>query len=213
MKNNRFNGHLAIFVANIFFGLNNPISRSLMPEILHPFTLTFFRIAGGVVLFWIASLFVKNEKVSPKDLLLLFFASFFSITANQIPFIFGLSKTSPIDASIVVTMLPIVSMLLAALIIKEPITFKKTLGVVIGASGALLLIFSHSDANIGNGNLVGNLIILSAVLSFALYLTLFKSLISRYSPITLMKWMFLFAAITTYPVFHKELVATDFSII
>ncbi|MDD3080280.1 MAG: DMT family transporter [Paludibacter sp.] len=210
MERKKINGHIALFAANILFGLNNPVSRSLMPETIDPYVLTFFRVGGGMVLFWGASLFMKKEKVPPRDILMFFFAAILSLTTNQFPFIVGLSMTSPIEASIVVTMLPILSMIFAAIIIREPITFKKAVGVLIGASGALILILGNK-ASIGTGNLKGNLIVLGAVISFSLYLTIFKDLISRYKPFTIMKWMFLFSTIQSYPFCHKALMSTDFT--
>lgn len=203
-------GHLALFAANVIFGLNTPITRSIIPDILDPFVMTFLRMIGAAVLLWIASLFVKKETVPKKDILLFFFAAVFAIVLNQGSFIFGLSKTSPIDASLVITLLPIVTMLLAAIILKEPITWLKAVGVLVGASGALILILS-STQNSGSGNFIGNLFILFSVFSFGLYLTLFKNLIVRYSPLTAMKWMFLFAAILTYPMSHKALITTNFA--
>jgi drug/metabolite transporter (DMT)-like permease len=211
MKTTKYTGHIALFVANIFFGLNNPLTRSLMPDIIHPYVITILRIGGGMVLFWLASLFLEREKVPVKDLVKLFFAALFSITINMLAFFSGLSMTSPIDASIVVTLLPIVSMILAAFINKEPITFLKAVGVIVGASGALLLVFSSHGSQIGSGSFVGNLIVLAAVISFALYLTLFRELISKYKAVTVMKWMFLFATIQSYPFCHQELVNADFS--
>ena len=204
-------GHIALFSANIIFGLNTPISRTLMPEILSPYTLTFFRLAGGTILFWGTSLLIKKEQIPAKDILMLFFASIFALVLNQLPYFVGLSITSPIDASIVVTLLPILTMLLAAIIIKEPITFKKAIGVLIGASGALLLVFTSHAPKVGESNFWGNLIVFSAVASFAIYLTVFKNLITRYSPITVMKWMFLFGTIICYPFCHKSLMQTNFA--
>lgn len=209
METKKLNAHIAVFAANILFGLNNPVSRSLMPEIIDPIALTYFRILGGASLFWISALFIKPEKIPFKDIVLLFFAAFFSLTANQIPFFIGLSKTSPIDASIVVTTLPIVSMLLAAIIIKEPITFKKALGVIVGASGALFLILNENVAHVGQGNLTGNIIVFCAVISFSLYLNIFKNLIPKYSPFTIMRWMFLFAGIQCYPFCHNAIAGFD----
>lgn len=209
MEKNKRNGHIAVFVANILFGLNTPVSKSLMPESIDPYLLTFFRLCGGMILFWIASAFVR-EKVSRKDIFLLFFAAIFALTTNQLPFIIGLSLTSPIDASIVVTTLPILSMIFASFFLKEPITLMKTIGVLTGASGALLLILSHSN-NVASGSVWGNLIIFGAVLSFTLYLTLFKKLISKYKPITIMKWMFLFATIQGFPFYFQSLQSADFS--
>ena len=211
MEKSKFRGHLAMFSANIIFGLNTAVSRTLMPEILSPYALTFFRLAGGLILFWIASLFVTREHIPVKDIIMLFFASLFSLTFNQLPYFIGLSITSPIDASIVVTLLPILTMILAAIIIKEPITWLKAVGVIVGASGALLLVFTSHNVHIGKSNFLGNLIVFAAVSSFAIYLTLFKKLITRYSPITVMKWMFLFGTIVCLPFCYKPLINTNFA--
>ena len=213
MKKNKLSGHIAMFSANVIFGLNIPVSRTLMPEILSPYTLTFFRLGGGMLLFWIASVFVKKEHVPAKDLFLLFFASLFGLTLNQLPYFIGLSMTSPIDASIVITMLPILTMILAAMIIKEPITLMKAVGVLVGASGALLLVFNSHTVHVGKSNFLGNMIIFGAVASFAVYLTLFKNLITRYSSITVMKWMFLFGTIVCFPFCYKPLIQTDFALL
>ena len=202
-----------MFSANVIFGLNIPVSRTLMPEILSPYTLTFFRLGGGMLLFWIASVFVKKEHVPAKDLFLLFFASLFALTLNQLPYFIGLSMTSPIDASIVITTLPILTMILAAIIIKEPITLMKAVGVLVGASGALLLVFNSHTVHVGKSNFLGNMIVFGAVASFAVYLTLFKNLITRYSSITVMKWMFLFGTIVCFPFCYKPLIQTDFALL
>lgn len=211
MEKKKLIGHSALFVANIIFGMNSPLSRMLMPEIIDPIALTFFRFIGGMLLFWLASLFVRREKVPPMDLLLLFVASLFALTLNQIPFFIGLSMTSPIDASLVVTLLPIVTMVLAAIFMKEPITRLKALGVLVGASGALLVVLNQQVDTNGASSMAGNLIVFAAVTSFALYLTLFKGLISRYSPVTIMKWIFLFGTITGLPFGLGTVMAVNFS--
>jgi len=210
MQKQKIAGHIAILFANVFFGINNPILRSLTPAIIDPFVITFFRLAGGTLLFWICSAFVKREKIARKDMILLFFAAILSQTTNQFPFIIGLSKTSSIDASIVVTLLPVLSMILAAFIIKEPVTLKKVFGVLVGASGALILIFSKQSVS-EKGSIAGDMTVLVGVTSMALYLTVFKELVSRYSVFTSMKWMFLFSTIQSYPFCHKLLLAVDFS--
>lgn len=205
------NGHLALFTANILFGLNTVVSRSLMPEIISPYALTYFRIGGSTILFWIASLFTSQEKVPKKDLLLLAAASIFSLVLNQLPFFVGLSATSPINASIIVTTLPIVTMILAAFFLKEPITTKKALGVLVGATGALLLIITGSKHNDAQTKLWGIMIVFFAILCFSIYLTAFKNIVVKYSPITSMKWMFTFASILSFPFCFGAVVATKFS--
>lgn len=123
-----------------------------------------------------------------------FFAGMLAIVFNQCCFTIGLSITSPVNASIVTTTMPIITMILAAIFLKEPVTSKKVMGIFCGAIGALLLIMGsgHGSGN-GQGNIVGDLLCITAQCSFAVYLTIFKKLIQKYSVVTCMKWMFTYA--------------------
>lgn len=133
----------------------------------------------------------------------MFFASLFGIVINQSCFIWGLSLTSPINASIITTSLPILTMVLAAIVLREPITKLKVSGVFLGAVGALILIFG-GHSNESSGSPAGDILVICAQLSFTLYLVMFKGLISKYSPITLMKWMFTYASICIIPFTYTE---------
>lgn len=160
------------------------------------------RMMGAAVLFWIASLFMPRERVSRRDLFLLFVASLFGISLNQGFFVLGLSYTTPVVASVVASLAPIITMVLAAFIQKEPMTGKKVIGVFMGLSGALMLILNGAGkgtTGFSSVQAVGALFCLVAEVSFAIYYVSFKGLISRYTPVTLMKWMFLFATICCLP--------------
>ena len=159
-----------------------------------------FRVAGAAVLFWLASMFTEREHVPGRDLARLFFAGMLGLVFNQCCYIIGLSITSPINASIVTTSAPIFAMVLSALILKEPVTGKKALGVLMGFSGALILILtSASAASSKVGDIRGDLLCLFAQFSFALYLALFRPLVQRYSVFTVNKWMFTFATAVVLP--------------
>lgn len=201
--------------ACITFGLLAPVSKSLFGTgLVSAYALTMMRMGGGAVVFWIASLFTRREHVPPRDLLLFFFASLLGIVLNQGTYVLGVSKTSPIDASVVTTTTPIFVMVIAALYLREPITGKKILGVVVGAAGALLLILSGAhlvSGRTGSGSVSGDLLCLFAQLSFATYFVVFKKLISRYSPVTLMKWMFLYATACCLPFGYSDLKAVGWA--
>lgn len=202
MTKDKWHGHIAIFSANILFGLNIPIAKTLMPEWIDPIGLTFLRMSFGALAFWATSLFVLNEKVSKKDLLILFFCAILGTTANQLTFIQGLGMTSPIDAGLIVTMNPMMVMLISALILKEPITTKKAGGVLVGACGALLIIWHSYAAGTSGGSgssMTGNLLCFISVVCYATYLVISRPIAQRYSPVTLMKWMFLFSTILMTP--------------
>lgn len=202
IKSNIYPGHLAMLTANILWGLMAPISKKVLSSgLIDAISLTTFRLTGAEVLFWIASCFTKKEHVLPQDMVKLFFAALLGIVFNQGSYIMGVSLTSPINASIVTTTSPIITMIIAAVYLKEPITGKKIIGIVIGASGALLLILSSQQTIAGGnpGNIWGDLLCLLAQLSYSIYFVLFKGLIGRYSPVTLMKWMFLYASVCCIP--------------
>lgn len=115
--------------------------------------------------------------------------------------------TSPIDAGLIVTMNPVMVMLISALVLKEPITSKKAGGVLIGACGALLIIWQSYTINQGHGgSLMGNLLCFISVVSYATYLVISKPIAQRYSPVTLMKWMFLFSTILMLPFSMNDVV-------
>lgn len=202
-----------MLMANVIWGLNAPIGKFVLDSpYVSAVSLTTFRMVGAAIAFWIASAFTKWEHVKPRDLLLLFFAALFGIVFNQGSFIFGLSLTSPINASIVTTTTPIITMIVAALYLKEPVTGKKVMGIFIGAMGALILILSsHSAATGKSGNIWGDLLCLTAQLSFAIYLTVFRNLIVKYSSITIMKWMFIYASICFIPFSYSDVSSMQFT--
>ena len=168
-------GHLFALTANILWGLMAPIGKSALAE-FSALSVTTFRMVGAAACFWLLSLFCKREQVDHRDMLKIFFAALFALVFNQGVYIFGLSMTSPIDASIVTTTLPIVTMIVAAIYLKEPVTNKKVLGIFVGAMGAFILIMSSQTTGAGNGSLIGDLLCLLAQISFSIYLTVFKGL-------------------------------------
>lgn len=183
-----------------------PIGKDAMSHGIGGFEMVTFRAVGGAVCFWIASLFAKKEEVRHKDMLLFFFAAMLGIVFNQCCYTIGLSLTSPVNASIMTTTMPIVTMILAAIFLREPITGKKVMGIFMGATGAFILITGSSAGGADNsGNLSGDLLCLLAQCCFAVYLTVFKHLIARYTVITCMKWMITYAAIVIMPLSYNRM--------
>ena len=212
-------GHAAMFGANAMWGLMSPISKFIMlGGAVTPLVVTDLRIGGAMVLFWITSSFQKPEHVNHKDLASLFVASLLGIVFNQGCFIFGVSLSSPGDASIITTSMPLWAMVLAALILKEPITGKKVLGIAAGASGALLLILGNgqngqgTSATTAGGTMIwGDLLVLLAQFCYALYIVLYKDFVNKYSLVTIMKWMFTYSFICILPFSANSLMRTDWS--
>lgn len=200
MDKGKLKGHAALWVANIIWGLNAPIGKSVLwseanPGGVSPFAMSVYRMVGACLLFWAASLFLPRERVAPRDIVLLLFASVFGIQLNQMLFLWGLSLTSPIDTSIIATVVPVLTMVLATLFLREPITWMKAGGVFLGCAGAVILILVSQHGTGHTSSMLGDVLCIVSAISYATYLTAFRDVIVRYSPVTTMKWMFLFAAL------------------
>ena len=200
--------------ANVMWGLMAPFAKLVMiGGAVTPLVVTDLRVMGAMVLFWLVSFFQKPEHVGHRDMAKLFGASLLAIVFNQGCYIAGVGLTSPADASIITTSMPLWAMVLAAFFLKEPITGKKVLGIAAGATGALLLILGSThtgQADTGN-NVAGDLLVLLAQLSYASYFVLFKDFVGRYSLVTVMKWMFTYAFICLLPFSTHDLMNTAWS--
>lgn len=201
-------GHILMWAVTLIFGINIPLSKSLLPVWISPEGLTLSRILFAACAFWIASLFIPREKVPIKDHRFFLIASLCGVSFNQGLFLLGLNMTSPIDASIIITCGPLFAMIFAAFLLKEPITFLKISGVLVGASGAILLVYNaHHATTVHSSSLVGNLMVFGSSIIYAFYLVFSKPLTQRYSPITLMKWMFLYASLMVTPLYIGKVIS------
>ncbi len=213
MSDFKLKGHLSALCANTIWGLMAPVVKLVLASgAVAPLLLVDFRMVGAAVLFWLTSLFTPREHVPWVDKLRLFGAGLLGICLNQGCFIVGVSLTSPGEASLVTTTMPMWVMLLAWIILREPISLKKAGGILLGAAGALILVLgSDTPASQASNPALGDIIVLMAQLSYALYLTLYRNFIRRYSLVTLMKWMFLGATVVTLPLTSPLILSTPWA--
>ena len=219
LSNKKYEGHLALLVANVSWGLMAPFLKDLLNGgAISPMALSGYRIIGGALLFWLISLFVKPDpnacnSIERRDILPLIIASLLVIGLNQVLIIVGMSLTSPVDASVVCSLTPIFTLIFGAIFMGIAFTWSKALGVTIGLAGALTFVFTGQvDAHINVSNpVLGDVSCLMAQVFGALYLVCFTKLISKYSLITLMKWMFLISGIAVLPFSLPDMLAVDWS--
>lgn len=195
-------GHLACFAAYCIFGFNIICCKNISnAHVLTPMDLFCLRATGATILFWLLSLFMPKEKVPLKDLLQIFVASMLGLFLTQMSFLKAITMTTSIDLSITNTCTPIMTMFVAAVALKEPITGKKIGGVLVSLVGVLILIFN--SVGLGGGasetKPLGIVLTILNGLTFALYLGIFRPLIAKYNVVTFMKWMFLFSMIVALP--------------
>ena len=206
-------GHLAFFGAYCIFGFNIVCCKNISnAHVMTPMDLLCFRAAGATLLFWLVSLFMPKEKVPMKDMLQIFVASMLGLFLTQWSFLKAITMTTSIDTSITNTCTPILTMIVAAIVLKEPITFKKVGGILVSLAGVVILVFNSvglgGDAS--ETKPLGIVLVVVNGLTFALYLGIFRPLISKYNVVTFMKWMFLFTMLVTVPFNVKNLIHIPF---
>ncbi len=216
MKESRGAGHLAMLFANLGWGIMSPISKDVMlSQAVSPLALSGIRILGGAMMFLLFS-FLLPESVQPRqkidrsDWKSLILASALIISANQGLFILGVGMTNPIDSSVMSSLTPVFTMILSAIFLHYRLTWLKIAGVAIGLGGTLLLVYNSPQSGIATNPVVGDTLCLMAQICAAVYYVAFGRIIDKYSPYTLMKWLFFLSAVTYVPFCIPAICSVDF---
>ena len=192
--------HGAMLLAMVLFGLMATFSKDVLTHggITGP-QLVAFRICGAALLFWVGSLFIPQQHVERRDMIKIVGASFFGFVMAQGGYIVGLSFTSPINATIELTTMPIFTLILSALLLHERITPRRALGIIMAFTGAILLITRTTAGDGRAADFRGDLLILVSQVGYAFYLTYFSGVIRKYDAFTFNKWTFTFASLLILP--------------
>ena len=209
MKNTTL-GFLAALGATVIYGLNHTIAKNVMPVYISPFGFILLRVLGAAILFWIASIFVKYERIERKDWPRLIACSFLGMVINMLAFFKGLELSTPVNSSVIITISPIIVFIFSAILLKEKIKLIRSAGILFGFVGALILVLYTSKTGLNAPNIpLGNILFIVNSFAYGLYLVLVKPLIEKYNVINLLKWLFLLAIFMNFPVTIDEFLIVD----
>lgn len=204
MKNTTL-GFLAALGATVIYGLNHTIAKNVMPVYISPFGFILLRVLGAAILFWIASIFVKHERIERKDWPRLIACSFLGMVINMLAFFKGLELSTPVNSSVIITISPIIVFIFSAILLKEKIKLIRSVGILFGFVGALTLVLYTSKTGLNAPNIpLGNILFIVNSFAYGLYLVLVKPLIEKYNVINLLKWLFLLAIFMNFPLTIDE---------
>ena len=204
MKDKSINGHVAIIVANVIFGLGVPATKLLLDKWVTPMTYMAMRCIGAALIFWAIAMFLPKEKVERKDLLVIILGGLLGFVISQTLTAWSLNYTSPVYYSLIATLTPIAVLILAVPILGEKASATKLLGVVLGIAGAALMVVLKWQSEAGKNDLLGIFLALMSLLTWAVYLIITRKVSEKYSPVTQMKWVFLVSTIAVLPFAWKE---------
>lgn len=200
--------HLALGTVALLYAINYIVAKEIMPEPILPFGLIVVRAGGATLLFWLFSLFGKWEKIEKKDFIKLIFCALFGVVINQLLFFKGLSITSPINASIILTTTPILVLVISVILLGEKITSQKLLGILLGITGAFFLI-GGTQLNFSNETALGDILVFINAISYGIYLVLVKPLMNKYEALTVIRWVFLIGLFFIVPFGWSEFIQID----
>ena len=201
--------HIALFFVNLIYALNYTIAKDVMPDYINPSGFILLRVTGGVILFFITYVLFIRESVEKKDLIRLALCGLFGVAINQLFFFEGLNLTTPINAAIIMTVNPVLVIIISALLIGERITMRKIFGIVFGIVGASTLILNSGDISLDNNFFLGNILVFINATSYAIYLVLVKTLMTKYNPLTVMFFVFTFGLLFVVPFGYRDLLSID----
>lgn len=201
---------IALFMVQLLYGLNYTFAKVVINDsFVKPFSLVLLRVGGATILFWIFGLFFKQERIDLKDYVTFFFGALFGVAINMLLFLKGLELTSPIHASVIVTITPIIILILSSFFLSEKITRLKVLGVFLGFLGGILLTVLGKSTRVGDNVPLGNTLIFINAISYSIYIIIIKKLTAKYHPFTFIKWLFLFGFFLVLPFGYQETLEID----
>ncbi len=191
--------HLPLFIVNLIYGINFTVAKSVMPAYIQPLGFIVIRVGVAMLLFIVLhSLFIR-EKVDRKDFPLLIFCALFGVALNQSLFFMGIRYTTPIHGSLIMIATPILVLIISRAVAREKVSLQKTGGIILGASGALLLVLFGKKLQSGINTPLGDTLVFLNATCYAIYLVMVKPLMSKYNPFTIVKWIFTFGFLFVLP--------------
>lgn len=210
--NTNTKAHLSVLAANLIFGANYSIMKVITPSVIAPFGLNVFRVLSSILLFWSLFLFKPSSvKIQKKHIGRFILCAATGIAINQMLFVKGLSLTTSIHASLLSLGTPVFITIIAAWLLKERLTLNKTFGLILGISGAALLISTKESSNTGSNIIFGDTLVLINAISYGFYLVLVRPLMEAYSPLHVLRWIFTIGALMVLPFGWNQFTEVDWN--
>ncbi len=193
--------HLALLGANIFYGAGFTIAKLVMPRLIQPLGFIFIRVGVVMFLFWLSYLGGSKfrSKIDRKDWPVLILGGLFGVSMNQMLFFTGLNLTFPIHAALIMMSTPLLITIISLFVLRERITVSKAFGLIIGVSGAFLLMSAGKELTVTGSSALGDLFVFGNASSYAIYLVMIKPLMHKYRPIIVVRWVFFFGFLIVIP--------------
>ena len=203
--------HLALLGCNIVWACDYPFYNLLLGKYIAPAAMVSASLIVAAALSWVPLFWSKCEKIERKDWGIIIFAALLMGLVRKTMMMFGLSRTSPIDGSIIATITPLLVLILSVVAGTERFTLRKLLGMILGMAGAIAVILTSTTPQHHHSEIWGNLMMICSCTVTALYMVFFKRLVAKYRITTLLRAIYTISAIVALPFGIKPIATTEFT--
>lgn len=173
--------YMLLFGVMIMWGMNVTAIKVLV-EYVPPAAMQSWRILlAGLVLAAIISIKGEWRRITKKQAVFITFASLSGVTAHHLFLAFGLANTTAVNGSLIVALVPVFTSILALLILGDPFTRIKFIGIVSAFTGVCFVIIAGSDSG-AESIASGDILMLAAVFAQALSFIFIRKATSDLSP-------------------------------
>lgn len=194
-----------LLLATFFWALGLIVGKFCSAE-MPPMTLTCIRyLLAGIGMGIVHFIKEKDFLVEKNDISYIFSLAFLGIVLNGVLFFKGIALTSPINTSIISSTTPAIVYTIGALFLKEKIKLNNIISILFSVLGILLLLTNGKISSIVSIKFnKGDLIILGAIISNALYIIGSKKVLKKYSSTKILTYLFLFTSLILFPFLYLE---------
>lgn len=203
--------HIALLVCNVIWALDYPFYKIVMPEYVSPMAMATSAVVVAALFSLATLVFSPWEKVDKKDIPKLIGAALLITALRKIFLMEGVAHTSPVDGSVIGTLIPIFVLLLSVIIGIDRFTPRRIIGVLLAAGGATAIIVMGSSPSHRVSSLSGNLFVLLAVFATAFYMVWVKKLLTKYKTLTILRWIYCLGALMMLPFGAHSIVDTNYA--
>ena len=152
---NRLKPHLALLVCNVLWAMDYPFYNIVLPHYVHPMAMVSASLVATALFSLVPLLWQKAEKVERADIRKLIGAALLIGVLRKVFIMYGLSMTSPIDGSIIDTIVPLLVLALSVALGMDRFTKLKVAGLVLGMAGAVAVVMSEAESAHAHSHLWG----------------------------------------------------------
>jgi drug/metabolite transporter (DMT)-like permease len=190
--------HLALIAVQVMFG-TWPIFGKVALRSVTSTSLVGFRIFGAALVFSLVQRKLGELRQLPKRVLAwLVLSSLLGVVLNQLLFVKGLSLSTAINATLLTSTIPVVTLIVSIMLGYDRISLRHILGIILAAAGVIYLV-DPWRASFSAQTTRGNIILIISSFCYGCYLAISRDLFRRYGALNVITWIFLFGAIMTLP--------------